>query len=318
MKKSTKNALLFATAATGVAMVVWGENKLVKIAGLLASAISVPTLGCRIWKQEKKKIEAECQETERVFETTGLDPEKIETASLLVGTEDEQPLFGKTILQEIWKSSVLPDDMLEYNRNAYLNTLHVLQNVEKNRVIISIPLPQRSKGGLNPQDIRDYYKDIFDEFIENHGLDMKTILYQIGVVVTKGDENPPYTYYSEIVKDSDESFHEYFNRINSYQKESENGKKPRGLTLDEKETFLRIEQYLNLEFPIFPEHSNRKGLDLFSAVELIKILTEPAYIRSSSNGREINFDLNRVIFHPTDDYGTIFVIKGGKVETVDL
>ena len=193
-----------------------------------------------------------------------------------------------------------------------------MQNVEKSRIIISIPLPSKNKGSLSPQEIREHYKKVFDDFIAENKLDMKTFLNQIGVVVTKDKNEPPYTYYDEIVRNEEEPFHEYLNRVITYQRESDNGKKPKGLTIDEEETFLRIEQYLNLEFPVFPEHVNKKGLDLFSAVKLIKLLTETAYIKSASTNRDVKFDLNHVAFHPTDDYGTIFVVKGGDIENVDL
>ena len=316
MKKLSKNQTLGILTLLGGALGILGKNKVTKIAGFGTSIIAGGILLRNMYKEEYKKIEAQCQETEKVFEETGLDPEKIETVSLMTGAENgETPKFAKIILREIWRSSALEDEMLEYNYGAYLNTLHVMQNVEKNRIIISIPLPSKNKGNLSPQDIREFYKELFDDFIDENNLEMKNFLNQIGVVVTKGKDG--YTYYEELLRDEDESFQDYIKNVISYQKESENGKIPKGLAIEEGDKFLRIEQYLNLEFPVFPEHSNKKGLDLFSAVKLIKSLTETAYIKSGS-GREIAFDLNRVAFHPTDDYGTIFVIKGGNIKSIDL
>lgn len=317
MKKPSKNQTLGILTLLGGALGILGKDKATKIAGFGTSILAGGTLLYRMYKEESKNIEAQCQETEEVFEETGLDPEKIETVSLMTGAEDgKDPEFAKTILQEIWKSSALDDEMLEYSYGAYLNTLHVMQNVEKNRVIISIPLPSKNKGSLSPQDIREFYKNLFDDFIAENKLDMKNFLNQIGVLVTKGDDD--FTYYEELLREEEETFQDYIKRVISYQGDSENGKTPRGLTLKEGDKFLRIEQCLNLEFPVFPEHSNKKGLDLFSAVKLIKLLTETAYIKSGSTGREIAFDLNRIAFHPTDDYGTIFVIKGGSIVSVDL
>lgn len=315
--KISKNQTLGLLALLGGFVGILGKNKATKTVGFGTSIVAGGFLLKNMYKEEAKKIEEQCQETEEVFETTGLDPEKIETVSLLTGTEDGDPEFGRILLKEIWKSSALPDEMLEYNYGSYLSTLHVMQNVEKNRLIISIPLPQKTKGALGPQEIRDHYKQVFDEFIAEHSLDMKTFLNQIGVVVTRDNSEPPFTYYEEISRDEEETFHDYLGRVISYQKESENGKKPKGLTLQENDKFLRIEQYLNLEFPVFPEHSNKKGLDLFSAVGLIKILTETAYIKSQT-GREVAFDLDHVAFHPTDDYGTIFTVNGGNIKSVDL
>lgn len=315
--KINKNQTLGILTLLGGAMGILGKSKATKIIGFGTSLISGGILLGSMYKEESKKIESQCHETEKVFERTGLDPEKIETSSLMaIRAEDGTPEFSKTILKEVWNSSSLPDEMFEYSCNAYLNTLHIMQNVEKNRIIISIPLPSKSRGNLSPQDIRDFYKQIFDDFIDENSLDMKNFLNQIGVVVTEGDDK--YTYYEELLRDEDESFHDYIGRVSSYQRDSENGKKPKGLTLKDNDTFLRIEQYLNLEFPVFPEQSSKRGLDLFSAVELIKTLTETAYIRSSSTGTEIKFDLNRIAFHPTDDYGTILLIKGGSIESIDL
>lgn len=318
MKKLSKNQTLGILTLLGGALGILGKDKATKIAGFGASIITGGILFSRMFKEEYKKVEDQCQETEKVFKETGLSPEKIETISLMSGSEENSgtPEFAKTILHEIWKSSALPDEMLEYHHGAYLNTLHIMQNVDKNRVIISIPLPSKNKGNLGPQDIREFYKNLFDDFIAENKLDMKNFLNQIGVVVTKGDDE--YTYYEELLREEEESFQDYIKRVISYQKDSENGKAPRGLILKEGDKFLRIEQYINLEFPVFPEHSNKKGLDLFSAVKLIKLLTETAYIKSGSTGREIAFDLNRIAFHPTDDYGTIFVAKGGSIESIDL
>lgn len=317
MKKLSKNQTLGAITLLGGALGILGKNGATKIVGLGTSLIAGGILLSRMYKEESKKIETQCQETEKIFDETGLDPEKVETVSLMAGAKDgETPEFAKTILQEVWKSSALDDEMLEYNYNAYLNTLHVMQNVEKNRIIISIPLPSKNKGNLSPQDVREFYKELFDDFIAENKLDMKNFLNQFGVVVTKGDDD--YIYYDELLRNEDESFQDYIKNVTSYQKESENGKIPRGLSLGEGDKFLRIEQYLNLEFPVFPAHSNRIGLDLFLAVKLIKILTETAYIKSGSTGREIKFDLNHVAFHPADDYGTIFVVKGGSIEKIDL
>ena len=318
MKINKKLLTLGALAISGFAAGILGKNKATKTVGFTVGTIAGSILIGEMSKEEYKKIEKQCQETEKVFETTGLDPKKVETSSLLTGTEDGNPEFARIILKEIWKSSALPDEMMEYNYGAYLNTLHVMQNVEKNRIIISIPLPPKTKGGLGIQEIRDHFKQVFDEFIAENKLDMKNFLNQTGVVVTHDNNEPPYIYFEEILRDEDENFHDYINRVISYQKDSESGRTPRGLALNPKDTFMRIEQYLNLEFPVFPEHSNKKGLDLFSAVSLIKNLTETAYIKSASNGREVAFDLNRVAFHPTDDYGTIFVVKDGEIKSVDL
>lgn len=315
--KISKNQTLGVLTLLGGLAGALGTNKVVKTLGFGAGILAGGILLRRMFKEEYKKIETQCEETEKVFEDTGLKPGTVETSSLLTGTEDATPEFGRIILQEIWKSSALPDDMLEYKYGAYLNTLHVMQNTEKNRIIISIPLPQKAKGNLEPQEIRNHFKHVFEEFINENKLDMMPYLNQIGVVVTRDNSEPPYTYYEEILRDEDEKFHDYLGRVISYQKESENGKAPRGLTIRDNDKFLRIDQYLNLEFPVFPEHSNKKGLNLFSAVKLINLLTETAYIKSVS-GREVTFDLNHVAFHPTDDYGTIYVIKGGDIEIVEL
>lgn len=315
--KKIIDAILAAITLLGIFVGLLGKTKSVKRTGYILAAGSGSALLIRKGLKEYKEVEKQCQETEKVFEETGLDPNNITTPSLLTGTEENPPIFGEILLKEIWNNSVFPNEMLEYCRESQLNTLHIMQNVDKNRIIVSIPIPKYTKGNLSPQDIREYYKNIFEDFIDENNLEMKAFLNQIGVVVTQDCENPPFTYFEEIVRNNDESFPVYIERVNALQKESENGKKPKDLVIQDGEKFLRIEQYFNLQFPVFPEFSNKRGLDLFLSVKLIKILTEEAYIPSKT-GREIKFDLNRIAFHPTDDYGTILVIKEGKVHHIDL
>lgn len=317
MKIST-NLILGSLTFFGGALAILGKTRTTRTVGIGVGVIAGSSLLSKMYREESKKIETQCQKTEEVFETTGLDPEKLETSALLTGTEEEIPVFAEIILREARNSLILSDESLEYDRDAYLNTLHVMQNVDKNRIIISIPLPPKTKGNLGTKEIRDHYKQIFDDFIAENKLDMKNYLNQIGVVVTKDNSDQPYTYYEEILRDEDESFQEYITRVISYQRDSHPGKAPKGLSIDDNDTFMRIEQYLNLEFPVFPVHSNKKGLDIFSATKLIKILTEPAYIKSAQTGREVVFDLNHVAFHPTDDYGEILVSKGGSIVSIEI
>lgn len=316
-----KNSILTTLMIGGglVGLDLFGKNtpKPLKIAGVLTSLVAGGILVRRSFKSEYKKLEKQIEEVNETFEETGLNPEKVENTSLLTETAGGTPIFAEILLKEIWNNAVLPDEILEYNKSAYLSTLHIMQNTDKNRLIVSIPLPSKTKNNLGPQEIREYYKQVFEDFIEEHNLDMKNYLNQIGVVVTIGNENPPYTYYEEIVREDGEVFHEYNSRIQTYLRDSDNGKAPRGLVIPKDEQFLRIEQYLNLEFPIFPKNSNRIGLDLFSAVKLIKMLLETTSIRSSS-GKDCDFTLDRIAFHPTDDYGTILVIDGGEMKTIDL
>lgn len=314
LKKLALGTLSFSGAAVGF----YSKNPFVKITSFAISLVSGYYLAKKLYNEEYEKLQKQQKEISDVLDETGLDPAKIENTSLLTTDNEETTPIAGIILKEIHNNSILSDEILEYNIDSYYNTLHIMQNVDKKRVIISIPLPPKTnKDSLSPQDIREYYKTVFDEFIEENKLDMKNFLNQIGVSVIKGKDN--YTYYEEIIRKDNETFHDYINRIIGYQNESQQtGKAPKGLPMSDGDTFLRIEQYLNLEFPVFPEYSNKKGLDLILAIKLIKILSETAYIKSSKTGREIEFDLNHVQFHPTDDYGFILVRKGNEIITVGI
>ena len=100
--------------------------------------------------------------TEKIIEESGLDIAKIDNIDLLANqdTEDingeDEVIFGKVLLHHAY--DVFSDDMLEYDADDILHTLHVLQNVEKNRIIISIPLPIKfDKKGIGSADMRQHF-----------------------------------------------------------------------------------------------------------------------------------------------------------------
>ena len=210
--------------------------------------------------------------------------------------------------------------MLEYDADDILHTLHVLQNVEKNRIIISIPLPIKfDKKGIGSADMRQHFENIFEDFIEEKGIDMPMYTNQIGVHVGKSLEDG-YTYYSEMEYEPDEKFNSYLKRINTIMNAWNRGDREAHAKWDiyDGTKTLRFEQYLTLEFPVFPSSSQKVGLTVLSAMTLLRRLTEIMTIYSSSTGREHEFEFNHIIFHPGDDYGTILQSNGGKIEEIDL
>ena len=323
MEKS-KKAVLGITTVAGLLGGVLIKSKVGKVISFGVAGISAGILLKETYKEEKKEVEAECDETEKIIEESGLDIAKIDNIDLLANqdTEDingeDEVIFGKVLLHHAY--DVFSDDMLEYDADDILHTLHVLQNVEKNRIIISIPLPTKfDKKGIGAADMRQHFENIFEDFIEEKGIDMPMYTNQIGVHVGKSLEDG-YTYYSEMEYEPDEKFNSYLKRINTIMNAWNRGDREAHAKWDiyDGTKTLRFEQYLTLEFPVFPSSSQRVGLTVLSAMTLLRRLTEIMTIYSSSTGREHEFEFNHIIFHPGDDYGTILQSNGGKIEEIDL
>lgn len=323
MEKS-KKAVLGITTVAGLLGGVLIKSKVGKVISFGVAGISAGILLKETYKEEKKEVEAECDETEKIIEESGLDIAKIDDIDLLANqdTEDingeDEVIFGKVLLHHAY--DVFSDDMLEYDADDILHTLHVLQNVEKNRIIISIPLPTKfDKKGIGAADMRQHFENIFEDFIEEKGIDMPMYTNQIGVHVGKSLEDG-YTYYSEMEYEPDEKFNSYLKRINTIMNAWNRGDREAHAKWDiyDGTKTLRFEQYLTLEFPVFPSSSQKVGLTVLSAMTLLRRLTEIMIIYSSSTGREHEFEFNHIIFHPGDDYGTILQSNGGKIEEIDL
>ena len=323
MEKS-KKAVLGITTVAGLLGGVLIKSKVGKVISFGVAGISAGILLKETYKEEKKEVEAECDETEKIIEESGLDIAKIDDIDLLANrdTEDingeDEVIFGKVLLHHAY--DVFSDDMLEYDADDILHTLHVLQNVEKNRIIISIPLPIKfDKKGIGSADMRQHFENIFEDFIEEKGIDMPMYTNQIGVHVGKSLEDG-YTYYSEMEYEPDEKFNSYLKRINTIMNAWNRGDREAHAKWDiyDGTKTLRFEQYLTLEFPVFPSSSQKVGLTVLSAMTLLRRLTEIMIIYSSSTGREHEFEFNHIIFHPGDDYGTILQSNGGKIEEIDL
>lgn len=323
MEKS-KKAVLGITTIAGLLGGVLIKSKVGKVISFGVAGISAGILLKETYKEEKKEVEAECDETEKIIEESGLDIAKIDDIDLLANqdTEDingeDEVIFGKVLLHHAY--DVFSDDMLEYDADDILHTLHVLQNVEKNRIIISIPLPTKfDKKGIGAADMRQHFENIFEDFIEEKGIDMPMYTNQIGVHVGKSLEDG-YTYYSEMEYEPDEKFNSYLKRINTIMNAWNRGDREAHAKWDiyDGTKTLRFEQYLTLEFPVFPSSSQKVGLTVLSAMTLLRRLTEIMTVYSSSTGREHEFEFNHIIFHPGDDYGTILQSNGGKIEEIDL
>ena len=323
MEKS-KKAVLGITTVAGLLGGVLIKSKVGKVISFGVAGVSAGILLKETYKEEKKEVEAECDETEKIIEESGLDIAKIDDIDLLANqdTEDingeDEVIFGKVLLHHAY--DVFSDDMLEYDADDILHTLHVLQNVEKNRIIISIPLPTKfDKKGIGAADMRQHFENIFEDFIEEKGIDMPMYTNQIGVHVGKSLEDG-YTYYSEMEYEPDEKFNSYLKRINTIMNAWNRGDREAHAKWDiyDGTKTLRFEQYLTLEFPVFPSSSQKVGLTVLSAMTLLRRLTEIMTIYSSSTGREHEFEFNHIIFHPGDDYGTILQSNGGKIEEIDL
>lgn len=323
MEKS-KKAVLGITTVAGLLGGILIKSKVGKVISFGVAGISAGILLKETYKEEKKEVEAECDETEKIIEESGLDIAKIDNIDLLANqdiediNDEDEVIFGKVLLHHAY--DVFSDDMLEYDADDILHTLHVLQNVEKNRIIISIPLPTKfDKKGIGSSDMRQHFENIFEDFIEEKGIDMPMYTNQIGVHVGKSLEDG-YIYYSEMEYEPDEKFNSYLKRINTIMNAWNRGDREAHAKWDiyDGTKTVRFEQYLTLEFPVFPSSSQKVGLTVLSAMTLLRRLTEIMTIYSSSTGREHEFEFNHIIFHPGDDYGTILQSNGGKIEEIDL
>lgn len=322
----SKKLILGSSLMAGVLGAILSKNKAGKIIGLGVAGVSAGILLKDLYRRERQVVEAECQETEKEIEESGVDIKKIKDISLLnnddINDENEEVIFGETLLNRAYSDCIFDDSMLKYDPKDVLHTLHVLQNVEKNRLVISIPLPRKTnKNGLGPADVRQHFENIFEEFIGEKHLDMQMFTNQIGIHVGKSTEDG-YIYYTEIERERDENFNQYLKRINtimnSWDKGDKEAKEKWGIVDGDLET-IRFEQQLILEFPVFPKSSNKKGLDLLSAMALLQRLTGVESINVSTTGREQKFEFNHIIFHPGDDYGTILQVnESKKIVTVDL
>ena len=317
MKK--ENFILGIATALGACLFAFGKTKTQKSLGAGISILAGGKLFLDTFKDEKKKVEKDCRETEKAIEKSGLNIEKVDEIDLLATEEDEEPQFGRILLRESYKSNVFPDEMLEYDPKDYFGTLHVLQNVEKNRIITSIPMPRRNKKDLCPTDIREHFSKIYEDFIEENSLDMQVFLNQVCVHIGL-DKSDGYTYFTEIEREDGETFNEYLQRITNIIDAWENNDKLFHKKYDNYNCTKTIKfvQYLNLEFPVFPYNSRKNGLNLISAMSLLKKLTEQMSIFVNNTQREQIFEFSHIAFHPTDDYGTIFVKKDGEITTEDL
>lgn len=299
------------------ALALLAEKKPVK----LVLGISSITFGgyyvFKTFREESAKVNTEAEETSKKIERSGLDIKKIESGTSL--NKEEEVSFGEILLREAYNSRVFDNDTLAFSNKSVLTTLHVLQNVEKNRLIISIPLPHLTRHGLTPLDVRQHFSQVFEDFIRAEKLDMKLFLNQIGVHVGRGTDN--YTYYDEIVKGENESFKDYLERVTHLIKLFDED--PSELNEeyefdDDVEETIRIDQYLNLEFPIYPETSLKKGLDLISAMSLLNELMEIQSIYCKNSGKDVDYEFTNILFHPSDDYGTILQVSGKEIEEIDL
>lgn len=311
MKNQKKKILLGATSLLGMTVGLTAKkSKALRFSGLAIGAVSSALLISKIWKDEKKKVEESSKKTEDAIEKSGLNPDKVLETGLIESTEKGRPvIFGETLLETSYTNSVFEDQVLEYNPKTWQKTLHVLQVGEKIR--ISIPLPLIGKrGSLEPKIIRDHFQVIFDEFIKSRSLDMKAYINQVGVQVWRGageGGEGEYTYFSEIERNPGETFRDYLGRIKDIFEDWEDG------YIEDDET-IRYEQYLNLDFPVFPKKMNRRGLDIVSTMELLKKLMEPHLIKI--NGKEFGFQFSNLNFHPGDDLGQVIVIDYQKKEMV--
>lgn len=314
---------------TGTSMTLFGKPTWMKVTGAVITLLSAGKMAVSTYRSEKERI-SEAYETaeSEVKKRTGLDIRRIETVRFDSSENGEIAISG-TLLQEIYNNSVFPNEVLDYNVNNYLGTLHILQNVKKKRLIVSIPLPRKTKKGICPQDVREYFSKIYKNFIARHELSMDLFLNQTCYqVCCDPEDNTPY--FLEIDREKDETFKEYLGRITNIIEawESNNPSfvekySEIGVTDENGEEFklktVRFDHYLTLEFPVYPETSDRNGVNVLNSVELIKELMETHQIPVKSTGREETFVFDHIAFHPDDEYHNIYTFdEDGKLVVVSL
>lgn len=335
MKNLEKN-IYGLTAVSGMILGVLGKNKALKVTGFSLAAIGGGLLFRKIYKEERKKTDEECQKVEKVAEKTGVEIEEVLEPDLLAREGDEEVVFGEIILRSLYKNDKIEKEYLNPDPSEdFTKILHISQNVEKNRIKVGIFLPYRTKYGLSARDVREYFDDLFKEFIDKHQLSMprdeKTgypFSTQTGYVVGRDPDDGElyHTQISYIEKDGEkEKFDAYRRRVESVinkwnDKDKETREKYK--YVNEFET-VRFEQYLELEFPVFPEIATdkegkrKRGLDLVLATELIVdfLMNVTHEIPCRNTGKEVDFEFDQIMFHPEDDYSIYLYMEDGKVVT---
>lgn len=329
--KKTKNFALGTLTLLGSALGCLSKNKAVRIGGFVVSGVSAGLLLKDLWKKEKAVVEKQCQETEKKIEQSGLDIEKIEhSVDLLENEGKEEVYFGQTLLLEIYKSCVLDDDMLTYSRQDFLGTLHIMQSEDRDEVIVCIPLPNKGRTGISPGDIRAYFKEFYEEWVDEHKIDLGTednqvFLDHIFVCVGREidpDEDDGYGYmtYQTVLKEEGEVHRDYMNRMNEVIELWARGDRDcrEKYKVHEGSETLGFEQYLLFKLPVYPSGSKLTGLDLISATTLVKDLMELHEIPLRRHDDSVNWQFNRVLFHPGEDLGRFYQIENNKLKTIDL
>ena len=319
-----KKILGISALVLGGTLGILGKTRSLKASGFVAAGIGGVCLFREIFKEEKQKVEVQAEATERELDKTGLNVEVVDDFDLF-----EQDFYAKKVLQEIYKSAVFPDEMLVYNSSVFNQTLHVMQHPEKPRVIISIPLPNRSRKGLTPRDVKEYFNNFFREFIDREKISMPPYTNHIGVHVGVDDG---YYYFTEIermstppVNDGDEGWTEphkdYINRIESIITAWESGDEKRMepyKRVNETDT-IRFEQYLNIELPLFSkEQSDKKGVDLLLITKLLNELVSTHQVYCKNLNKDLDFEFKRILFHPENDYGVFYLIDEDTKEIVEV
>lgn len=313
MKKRTERLLLAVGTALSAGTAYCSDNKAVKV---IASGLALVGGGMLIFRHGKKhlqevikEVNSECDETEKIIEKSGVDPDILENDNLLEQEETDskgEVICAPTLFRQA--RTFLDDDQMnsvKFNEH----TVHVLQEGKQKLVFcLQMPISQK-KGTLRGQNMYLFFKETFLDYAaeDEIGITAGINIYQKGFACF-WEENK--LKYEPIEKLEGEETREYVKRVNSvlktweeldsYREEQIESYKAMGKTLKGYDNFMFI------EFPIKREGDILPGMTVTKTMWLIQELMETYFeIVVDSQGTKKNFEFERILFHPGSDLGEV-------------
>lgn len=313
MEKRTKNLLkvgLLLAAGTAVA----SKNKAVKIgAGAVALAGGI-YFGKELFKKHLGEVNQECDETEEIIEKSGVNPETLESDSLLVPEKEDEnsgAINTKTLYRQA--RDKFDDEILEswkFNER----TVHVLQ--DDKRLVFALQMPKYQERDGDSRKIGSakltgfsMYKYFKEEFLDLAVQDELAInpreinIYQKGYAKVIREN---YTCFDEIPRLDNEKTNDYVKRVNSIIETWETVEGFRKKTIEEyEEKGEEIKGYaifMFIEFPVRKEGEIVPGMTVTKTMWLLDELLGTQYdIPVNAQGITTPFDFQHTLFHPGND-----------------
>lgn len=312
MKKRTESLLLAVGTAISAGTAYCSSNKAVKV---IAGGLALVGGGIWIFRHGKKdlqevieEVNSECDETEKIIERSGIDPDLLDNDNLLEQEETDdkgEVICAPTLFRQA--RTFLDDDQMgsvRYNEHM----IHVLQDKKKLVFALQMPVSQK-KGTLRGQNMYLFFKEAFLDYAaeDEIGIAAGINIYQKGFARLWEEKKLKY---EPIEKLEGEETREYVKRVNSvlksweevntYREEQIESYKSMGKELKGYDNFMFI------EFPIKRDGDLLPGMTVTKTMWLIQELMETYFeIVVDSQGTKKNFEFEHILFHPGSDLGEV-------------